>query len=74
VIARDVPPEVGALNQWRREVFNRTRRITDMDELTLAAIHEANALDELRLGLDRAARESRLKAAAILLAAVESAA
>lgn len=61
-------PEVGALAEWRREVFNRRRRVTDIDSLTLAAIHEANARDEIAGGLLSAARDSRLKAAVLLLA------
>jgi hypothetical protein len=66
-----VPNEIGALTQWRREVFSRRRKVTDIDSLTLAAIHEANARDEIRAGLFSAAKDSRLKAAAVLLSEVE---
>ena len=70
----DVPPEVGALKQWRREVCRRERTLTTPDALRDAAIHEVNARDEIRQGLFSAARDSRLRAAALLLANAEVAA
>lgn len=65
-----VPAEIGALVQWRREVAARTRRTVDIDPLTRAAILEANARDELRYGMQSAARQSRLDAASIIVDAV----
>jgi hypothetical protein len=70
-----VPAECGAFEQWRREVAAGVRKKTDIDALSRAAIHEANARDELLGGMQGAARQSRLDAAdAIIDATAEHAA
>jgi hypothetical protein len=59
-------PEAGALALWKRELARGERTMYTPDDLRLAAIHEANARDELRWGMINAANESR-RAAAVLL-------
>lgn len=66
----EMPAEIGALAQWRAEVAGGSRRKSDIDALARAAIHEANARDELRDRLRAAARGSRLRAAELIVEAV----
>jgi len=62
----EVPPEIGALEQWVAEVRRGQRRITDIDDLSRSAQYEAGAREELLNGFKRAARESRLDAARVM--------
>jgi hypothetical protein len=39
----DLLPEIGALNQWQREIRVGPRKLTDADQLWRAACAEANA-------------------------------
>jgi hypothetical protein len=65
-----VPEEVGALSEWRRQVADGKRKVTDRDHLRNAAIREANARDYLKWGAMRAATEDRIRAAELVMMAV----
>lgn len=60
-------PEAGALSLWKRELAAGLRTMHTADDLRDAAIHEANAREEIRNGHIAAANESRRQAAALLV-------
>lgn len=67
--AGEVPviKEVGALQEWQRQIRARTRTIYTHDALLRAAILEAHARDEIRIGQLARANLDRLEAAALLV-------
>ena len=66
----EVPSEIGALRLWWDELRSGERRTTDFDALWRAACCEARAREALHDGLENAARQDRIEAARIIVAAV----
>jgi hypothetical protein len=62
--------EPGALIQWWDEIRRGKRNRQQSDALWLAACHEANARDALRIGAVAAANHFRKVAASVIVAAV----
>lgn len=65
MMSSPMPEDVGALRQWRQELKNGSRRISDIDELSRAAALEAAAREEGRfrpqvVGTDTVSRDGRL--------------
>jgi hypothetical protein len=72
--ARATVPEVGALNEWWRQLHAGRRTPSIRDALLDAAILEARARDAIRDGQPAAAARDRFAAAALLVRAATAAA
>lgn len=62
-------PEVGALREWRDELWKGLRTKYTADSLWSAAVQEAQGRDYLRLGMIAAANEARRQSARLVLQA-----
>ena len=64
-----VANEVGALKEWQRQIHAGQRTVYTLDALLKAAILEAHARDEIKIGQLARANKDRLEAAALLVEA-----